>query len=68
VTEPQASALLTCPDCGGILEPTRPLWATTIEVFVAADPPESESTRWKCLICGYHADATEVGHAPSRKR
>lgn len=67
MTEPPTKTLLTCPDCGGILEPTRPAWAATIEVLVAADPPEGESTRWKCLICGYHADAAEVGHAASTK-
>ena len=64
VSDPPANALLTCPDCGGILEPTRPAWATTIEFVVAAEPTESPSARWKCLICGYHADAAQTGEAP----
>ena len=35
-------ALLTCPDCGGILEPSRPVWSATIDVAAALDARNPE--------------------------
>ncbi len=60
-----ATSLLTCPDCGGILEPTRPAWATTIEYVVAAEPTAPESAQWNCLLCGYRADVPAGTKPPS---
>ncbi len=64
MSDPAKTALLTCPDCGGILEPTRPAWATTIAFVVSAEPAAAESTRWKCLICGYQADPEATVDTP----
>jgi len=47
-------ALLTCPDCGGILEPSRPVWSATIDVAAALDARNPEPAAWRCLICGYY--------------
>ena len=44
--------LRTCPDCGGILEPTRPGWTTVIDA-AAASLRETEPVHWQCLLCGY---------------
>lgn len=56
MSESPATSLLTCPDCGGILEPTRPAWAATIDYAVSAEPTAAESAQWNCLLCGYRAD------------
>jgi hypothetical protein len=45
------STVRICPDCGGILQPTRAEALTTAEV-VASDAHEPDSTR-QCLLCGY---------------
>jgi rubredoxin len=55
MSDVRASALLTCPDCGGILEPSRPLWLATIDVTAALGPAEPAPAAWRCLLCGYHA-------------
>ena len=47
--------LLTCPDCGGILEPTVPPWQSLVQ-SLHAEPPRhgaEDPTQWQCLICGY---------------
>ncbi len=47
-----APILHTCPDCGGILEPTNPPW----QAFVHPDAvrmPTTGTGGWQCLICGY---------------
>ncbi len=51
------TAMRTCPDCGGILEPTRPEWIAAIELASATDAPAPEPISWRCLICGYHEPA-----------
>jgi hypothetical protein len=45
------SLLPTCPDCGGILHPTRIERLTSIEV-ASADDDDALLVR-QCLICGY---------------
>lgn len=49
-----SAALRTCPDCGGILESTRPGWLPAIELvpFTSAEPID-DAEEWRCLICGY---------------
>lgn len=47
----------TCPDCGGILEPTRPDWMAAIALVDAATAAAQEPLPWRCLICGYHEPA-----------
>lgn len=46
-------SLKTCPDCGGILEPTRLGWITNLEFAATAAPGEVDPIRWQCLLCGY---------------
>lgn len=47
------TTLRTCPDCGGILEPSRPEWIATIEMATSGTPEPSPRVDWQCLICGY---------------
>lgn len=49
----RTNLLRMCPDCGGILELTRPGWMAIIDVAAAARPQETGPARWQCLICGY---------------
>ena len=49
--------LLTCPDCGGILQASRPAWTATIEFASDVEPAEAAPTTWLCPICGYHEQA-----------
>lgn len=58
MTESPTTGLKTCPDCGGILEPTRPAWARTIDYVIDAEPLTAQNAQWKCLLCGYHAGET----------
>ena len=44
-----APVLQTCPDCGGILEPTNPPWQDPNALHI----PTSLPGGWQCLICGY---------------
>ena len=44
-----APVLHTCPDCGGILEPTNPPWQDPDALHI----PTSFTGGWQCLICGY---------------
>ncbi len=44
-----APVLQTCPDCGGILEPTNPPWQDPNALHI----PTSFPGGWQCLICGY---------------
>lgn len=48
-----ATPLRLCPDCGGILEPSRPRWIATINMAAGATRPPAAASRWQCLICGY---------------
>ncbi len=52
---PGRPTLPTCPDCGGILEPTAPPWQALMDSLPSgrADRPQGEAARWQCLICGY---------------
>ena len=52
---PGSPTLRTCPDCGGILEPTAPPWQTLMDSLPSGGTsrPERETGRWQCLICGY---------------
>jgi hypothetical protein len=52
-----APTLRTCPDCGGILEPSSPPWQTLVQSLQphAAVPAGDQPTRWQCLICGYRS-------------
>lgn len=47
------STFRTCPDCGGLLDPTRPTWISTIDLASARQPEEAGPAGWQCLICGY---------------
>jgi hypothetical protein len=51
---PEAStpSLPTCPDCGGILQPTRIERLTSVEV-ASADADDDTVLVFQCLICGY---------------
>jgi hypothetical protein len=40
-----------CPDCGGILQPTRPEALTSSEVAASDAAPQDGACQ--CLICGY---------------
>ena len=53
--EPNAGPLRLCPDCGGILDPTRPPWTTIVDLASGTREPDPEPPRWRCLICGYRA-------------
>jgi hypothetical protein len=44
--------LPTCPDCGGILHPTRIERLTSVEVASAETDDDAVLVR-QCLICGY---------------
>jgi len=44
--------LPTCPDCGGILHPTRVERLTSLEV-ASADTDDDAVLVRQCLICGY---------------
>lgn len=48
-------SLRVCPDCGGILEATRPEWLEMIALSMG-QAVEQRAPRWQCLICGYHED------------
>jgi hypothetical protein len=49
-----APTLHTCPDCGGILEPSDPVWEVVIQPLgVAPTQTPSGTGQWQCLICGY---------------
>lgn len=52
---PGGSALPTCPDCGGILEPAAAPWQTLMDSLPPGRTkrPERVTGRWQCLICGY---------------
>jgi hypothetical protein len=56
--------LLTCPDCGGILEPSRPAWAATLDVAAALDAVDHAPAAWRCLICGYAEAVPDTAAAP----
>jgi hypothetical protein len=51
--ELNAAPLRLCPDCGGILDATRPSWTTTVDLASGIREPDAEPPRWQCLICGY---------------
>ncbi|TDI27738.1 MAG: hypothetical protein E2P06_00160 [Acidobacteria bacterium] len=51
-TPAAAPILHTCPDCGGILEPTNPPWLAFMHPDVVRTPPR-HTDGWQCLICGY---------------
>ena len=57
MTDAPQSQLRTCPDCGSILDATEPAWATALEPAATAPSSQPESTRWQCLICGYHEES-----------
>jgi rubredoxin len=59
---PAMATLRTCPDCGGLLDPTRPTWTATIDLVSARLPEEPGTVEWQCLICGYE----EKGPGPDR--
>jgi len=48
--------LATCPDCGGLLQPTEPERLTSTE-FDADQGGEPEASPRQCLICGYRLPA-----------
>jgi len=50
-TQPR-SLVPRCPDCGGILEPIRPRWTSTLDAAAAPALPQPDSD-WRCLLCGY---------------
>ena len=50
--EPSTNVLPTCPDCGGILHPTRTEQLTSAEV-ANADTDDDTVLVYQCLICGY---------------
>ena len=54
--------LRICPDCGGILEPSKPRWATMVNIATGTREPQVELPRWQCLICGYQQSVS--GHLP----
>ena len=56
----ERQVLLMCPDCGGILESSRPAWLRTIDVAAALADAEPAPTSWRCLICGYDEPASEA--------
>lgn len=51
------ATLQTCPDCGGILEPTTPPWQSLVQslhaVPAGTQPHGDHPGQWECLICGY---------------
>jgi hypothetical protein len=49
--------LPTCPDCGGILQPTRIERLTSVEVASAETDDDAVLVR-QCLICGYTEQRT----------
>jgi hypothetical protein len=49
--------LPTCPDCGGILHPTRIERLTSVEVASAETDDDAVLVR-QCLICGYTEQRT----------
>lgn len=48
--------LATCPDCGGLLQPTEPERLTSTE-FDTDRGGEPEASPRQCLICGYRLPA-----------
>jgi rubredoxin len=58
--------LLTCPDCGGILESSRPAWIATIEVAASMTGADIGPENWYCPLCGYQPEATLSGPEPAR--
>jgi hypothetical protein len=50
----RSEPLPTCPDCGGLLQPTEPEPLTSAEV-AGGDPDDPKPQRGQCLICGYLA-------------
>lgn len=70
MSQQRADALQTCPDCGGILEPSRPSWALTIDV-VALRPAlaSADAGAWRCPLCGYRLDpAPRPDERPAERR
>ena len=55
----RSGAVRTCPDCGGILQPTEPERLTSAEVARAdvRDPHEA----CQCLLCGYVEQPAAAG-------
>lgn len=51
-TQPR-SLVPRCPDCGGILEPVRPRWTSTLDAATAAPALPQADSDWRCLLCGY---------------
>jgi hypothetical protein len=50
---PASARLALCPDCGGILHPTKTERLTSAEVAQADDGAEAAGLEYQCLICGY---------------
>jgi hypothetical protein len=48
----------TCPDCGGILQPTEPERLTTGEIAASDAGEDHEASPRQCLICGYQETGT----------
>jgi hypothetical protein len=54
--------LATCPDCGGLLQPTEPERLTSTEFDDDAGGDADASPR-QCLICGYQRPAPAASAA-----
>lgn len=63
------STFRTCPDCGGLLDPTRPNWISTIDLASARQPEAAGPAGWQCLICGYEegSESEQVKAASSAR-
>lgn len=58
----RSEPLATCPDCGGLLQPTEPERLTTTEFDADRRADEDASPR-QCLICGYQLPAPAASPA-----
>lgn len=61
MTTDAPTTLRTCPDCGGILEPTRPEYLLRLDADTAVRGELGGPTAWQCFICGYHEGVAERG-------
>ena len=50
---PPPTALRICPDCGGILDATKPQWTTMVDMVAGTRSQTAETAAWRCLLCGY---------------
>jgi hypothetical protein len=65
MTKPSTSLVVTCPDCGGILQPVGQERLTSVDV-ATADAGAERFQHLQCLICGYGEDrlvTDEAGEA-----